>query len=175
MISRRRARETPRIYSSCIRTHTSILHINRCIYDVARDTTTLRRRRVLQFRSSPFSSLLFSFLSFSFSLPLSPRSVHGSVPRWSIDLIQIQTRSPEFHPLLSFSLSFHLFPPPSCPNHRVFASSVSFYPIGTRVSVRAFVAYRPILSLSISFSPTALRSIPFSLSLSPLLLLSFFS
>lgn len=127
----------------------------------------IRRRSVVDvFSSSDLHlSRLFSSLFF-LSLSRSPfSSIRARVRPSMVDrLIQIQTRSPEFHPLLSFSLSFHLFPPPSCPNHRVFASSVSFYPIGTRVSVRAFVAYRPILSLSISFSPTALRSIPFSLS-----------
>lgn len=185
MISRRRARETPRIYSSCIRTHTRILRINRCIYtyDVARDTTTLRRRRVLQFRSSPFSSLLFSF-SFSFSLPFLFDSCTDPSRRPTIDEFVVDTdrptnstaipriSSPSFlstRHVLSLSLSS-----PSRPNHRrknqrIFASSVSFYPIGTRVSVRAFVAYRPILPLSLLHLPSAhvpLRLSPAFLSLS---------
>lgn len=144
MISRRRARETPRIYSSCIRTHTRILHINRCIYtyDVARDTTTLRRRRVLQFRSSPFSSLLFSF-SFSFSLPFLFDSCTDPSRRPTIDEFVVDTDRP--------------------------TNSTAI----PRISSPSFLSTRHVLSLSLSFplasqsstqKPSYLRLIRFFLS-----------
>lgn len=131
MISRRRARETPRIYSSCIRTHTRILRINRCIYDVARDTTTHRRRRVLQFRSSPFSSLLVLFLD--------PRA--ALIDESIVHHRSLNRRSSQFHPLLFFP--FHA-------SHSLSLSLFRFFPFGTRVSVRAFVG--PFF-LFPSFSP----------------------
>ena len=144
MISRRRARETPRIYSSCIRTHTRVLHINRCIYIytcVTLPAIRRRRRRVLQFRSSPFSSLLFSFLSPS--------------PSTSPSLTPIT--NPNFIPFFPFhasrSLSLSLV-------SRSSYLIVSFYPIGTRARIR-----RISLSLFLSFYPRSL-----SLSLSQLLL-----
>lgn len=173
MISRRRARETPRIYSSCIRTHTSILHINRCIYDVARDTTTLRRRRVLQFRSSPFSSLLFSFLSFSFSLPFLLDPCTGP----SLDGRSTDSNSNAIARISSPSFLFTLFPSFSSPLVsqssclrliRLFLSHryTCFRARIRRVSPHSFSLYL-FLSYRVAIYPF--------LSLSPLLLLSFFS
>lgn len=133
------------------------------------------RRSVVDVFSS--SDLHLSRLSSSRFLSLSRSpffSIRARIPRvdrpsTSSSLTPIDRptppRSPEFHPLLSFprvtfSLSLSLSLSPSRPNHRrknhrIFASSVSFYPIGTRVSVRAFVAYRPILPLSLLHLPSA--------------------
>lgn len=135
----------------------------------------IRRRSVVDVFSS--SDLHLSRLSSSRFLSLSRSpffSIRARIPRvdrpsTSSSLTPIDRptppRSPEFHPLLSFprvtfSLSLSLSLSPSRPNHRrknhrIFASSVSFYPIGTRVSVRAFVAYRPILPLSLLHLPSA--------------------
>lgn len=131
----------------------------------------IRRRSDVDVFSS--SDLHLSRLSSSRFLSLSRSpffSIRARIPRvdrpsTSSSLTPIDRptppRSPEFHPLLStrhvLSLSLSS---PSRPNHRrknqrIFASSVSFYPIGTRVSVRAFVAYRPILPLSLLHLPSA--------------------
>lgn len=158
MISRRRARETPRIYSSCIRTHTRILRINRCIYDVARDTTTHRRRRVLQFRSSPFSSLLVLFLD--------PRA--ALIDESIVHHRSLNRRSSQFHPLLFFpfhashslSLSFvsfrsvHVFPSAHSSHIGPFFLFPSFSPF--RVSI-----YAPFLSHR--FSPFFFRPVTSSI------------
>lgn len=136
----------------------------------------IRRRSVVDVFSS--SDLHLSRLSSSRFLSLSRSpffSIRARIPRvdrpsTSSSLTPIDRptppRSPEFHPLLSFpfhasrSLFLSLSLSSSRPNHRrknhrIFASSVSFYPIGTRVSVRAFVAYRPILPPSLLHLPSA--------------------
>lgn len=136
MISRRRARETPRIYSSCIRTHTRVLHINRCIYiyvcDVARDTTTTCS-------PVPIFTFLVSSLLFSFS--------------FSIDESIVDTdNQPEFHPLLSF---------PCVTLSLSFSSVPIFVPHRFFLSHRYTCAYSSHISLSLSL---LLSTLPFSLS-----------
>lgn len=136
MISRRRARETPRIYSSCIRTHTRVLHINRCIYiyvcDVARDTTTTCS-------PVPIFTFLVSFLLFSFLSP-SPSTSPSLTPITNPNFIPFFP----FHASHSLSFSVPIFVP-----HRFFLSH------------RYTCAYSSHISLSLSL---LLSTLPFSLS-----------
>lgn len=129
----------------------------------------IRRRSVVDVFSS--SDLHLSRLSSSRFLSLSRSpffSIRARIPRvdrpsTSSSLTPIDRPTPpNFIPFFPFhaSRSLSLSLSPSRPNHRrknhrIFASSVSFYPIGTRVSVRAFVAYRPILPLSLLHLPSA--------------------